>query len=380
MLQRNVVGYCLIFWILIVLLLTSACSDNKILVGFAGQLTGSYSDLGVQGRNGATLAVEEINAQGGIAGKNLELLARDDGNKPAKARQVDRELIQKGVVAIIGHMTSSQSMAALPVVQEAGVVLLSPTTSTPRLSAKKDMFFRVQASSSLSAQALGHFATKELNLDLVSTLWDKGNLEYTKPFTENFMQSFSKAEGEIVRECPFLSSETDGWSRIIDCLKLDKAQGVMIAASARDTAAFVQAVKKKSPECKVLSSGWAATPSLLVQGGDTVEGVYVAIPGFVDRDAGKYREFVKKYKARFGKEPSFAAVQGYHSVKVLAGALERTGGTRKGLPEALVRTKGFQSFYGELSLNKYGDAFFPMSIVKVRNGSFTRISRIEVKK
>ncbi|MFO7717430.1 MAG: ABC transporter substrate-binding protein, partial [Desulfohalobium sp.] len=87
-----------------------ACGQDPIRIGFAVPLTGVYSDLGVHGRNGATLAVEEINDRGGIHGRSLRLLPRDDGNSAAQAKAVDRELIDQGVVAIIGHMTSSQSV------------------------------------------------------------------------------------------------------------------------------------------------------------------------------------------------------------------------------------------------------------------------------
>lgn len=99
------------------LLLSHACSQEPILIGFSANLTGTYSDLGVQGRNGASLALERINEEGGVAGRKLRLLARDDGNTAQQARQADRDLIANGVVAIIGHMTSAQSQAALPIAQ-----------------------------------------------------------------------------------------------------------------------------------------------------------------------------------------------------------------------------------------------------------------------
>lgn len=99
-----------------------------ILVGSAGQLSGAYADLGVKGRDGVQLTVDKIYAAGGIGGRQATLVMRDDKGTPDGAREAARELIDAGVVAVIGHMTSGRSLAALPLVEEAGVVMVSPTT------------------------------------------------------------------------------------------------------------------------------------------------------------------------------------------------------------------------------------------------------------
>jgi len=145
-------------------LLLFSCEKKEILIGFSGQLTGINSDLGIQGRNGVILALEEINSSGGIAGKKIKLIIKDDQGTPKGAIKADKELIKQNVVAIIGHMTSDQTMAALPILEKSNTVLLSPTTSTPLLSNKKDLFFRIQGSSDFSAKALGEFAKNNFNL------------------------------------------------------------------------------------------------------------------------------------------------------------------------------------------------------------------------
>lgn len=110
----------------------SGCAyRSPIRVGFAGELTGRQADLGVHGRNGAQLAVEAINAAGGVAGRPIELLVRDDRGTSEGAQAADRELISEGVVAIIGHMTSAQTVAGRLVTELAKMVLFSPAASTP---------------------------------------------------------------------------------------------------------------------------------------------------------------------------------------------------------------------------------------------------------
>lgn len=356
-----------------------SCGKDQILIGFAGQLTGVYSDLGVQARNGANLAVEEINARGGIAGRQLRMIVKDDRNSPETARQVDQELIEKGVVAIIGHMTSSQSMAALPVANKAEVVLLSPTTSTPRLSGQKDMFFRVNGSTSLAAQALGTFARHNLKLNRVNTIRDTDNQAYSLPYHNNFTHSLQKEKGEVVRACTFSSGQQKNWSKTVNCLSGGNPDGILVIASAMDTAALVQELVAQGKDWTIISSGWAATRSLLVHGGKAVEGLFLARTGVAEKQTQAYRDFDRNYRERFGRPSSFAAEKGYQAVKFLARALEKTGGTSKGLPAALTQVQGFQSLYGPLSINRYGDALLPVTVVKVVNGAFKQVSRIQVK-
>lgn len=122
-----------------------ACSRNPIPVGFAGPLSGSSSDLGVQGRNGATLAIEEINEAGGIAGRPLELIARDDWNDPDLVPLLNTELVEEGVVATIGHMTSAPSVVAAALGERGRVLHISPTASAPDLSSRDDLFSESRA-------------------------------------------------------------------------------------------------------------------------------------------------------------------------------------------------------------------------------------------
>lgn len=362
---------------LAVLFLCHACGREPILIGFSGPLTGEYSDLGVQGRNGATLAVEEINAQGGIAGRKLRLLARDDRNSAEEARKADRDLVARGVAAIIGHMTSTQSLAALPVAQKAGVPLISPTTSTPLLSGKEDMFFRVHASSDRIARSLVLFARRNLGLTRVNTLLDQDNRAYTRPFTQDFIRGFEQKQGTVPRKCAFASSEPTDWSEIVDCLMQEDPQGLMLAASARDVAALCGTLASRSLKRPILCSGWAATRSLILQGGKAVEGLYLARSGHPEPKSPEYKDFQLRYRERFGRKPSFPATQGYMAAKVLARALEKTGGKREGLPRALTDIEKLPTLYGPLGLDRYGDVDLPVSILQVKNATFIPVSRIK---
>lgn len=365
-----------LFMALGVLLFCPACSQEPILIGFTAPLTGAHSDMGVQGRNGVNLALERINDQGGIGGRKLRLLAKDDENNAQKARQADRDLIASGAVAIIGHMTSGQSLAALPIARKANVPLISPTTSSPLLSGKKDMFFRVHASSDRIAKALVRFARRELGISRMNTARDNDNRAYTRLFTRDFVRSFEKHQGTVPQQCTFSSSGPTNWSGVVQCLERKDPQGIMLVASALDTADLIGAMSERSLQVPVLCSGWAATRSLILHGGETVEDLYLGLSGHADRGNPKYKSFVRSYRNRFGEKPSFPAIQGYIAARVLARALESTGGSRKNLPQALTEIEDMQTLHGPLSLDRYGDVNMPVSILQIQNSTFTTVSRI----
>jgi len=360
-----------IFFALMMITGIGSCTREKeIRIGFAGQLTGNYSDLGVSGRNAAALAVEEINAGGGVAGKQLRLIPEDDGNTPEKARQAVRKLIRQDVTAIVGHMTSGQSLAGLPVAEKAGVVMLSPTTSTPTLTGIKDVFFRVQPSTVYTAESLGRFAAEKLELSQVSTIRDLDNDAYTAPFNQHFIRHFEQGNGRIAATCTFSSQDSGNWSEVLACLRLKNVQGVLIMASARDLVSMIQAMRESGTDHVLLSSGWAATQEMLSQGGRTVDGLYLARTVFVREHDAMYTAFKSRYQNRFGRAPSFAAVQAYHAIQVLARALRQTGGDSRGLARALAGITDFPTFYGTLRLDRYGDAHLPVRILQIRNGQF----------
>ena len=117
---------------------------EPVKIGYAGGLTGRVADLGIAGRDGVILAVEEINSAGGINGREVKLLVKDDKQDAETAVNVNEELIQQGVAAIIGHMTSSMSKAGVKAINDKKVFMLSPTTSTNELTGLDDYFFRLE--------------------------------------------------------------------------------------------------------------------------------------------------------------------------------------------------------------------------------------------
>lgn len=363
----------LAFLCALVVIFYYAHRTQEILIGFAGELTGVNADLGVQARNGVIMGIEEVNAAGGVNGKKIKVLTKNDEGAPETAIAVNKELIAAGVVAIIGHMTSSQSMAVMPLMNEAETILFSPTTSTPRLSGKKDYFFRLQADLRFSARFLGEFSFEKKKLRNLFIIKDLNNAKYTVPFETHFLKGFRQKEEQRIDTLNFSSLDPHNWSEEFHKRDMAAYDGIFVIASPISTAAIVQAFRKQDRKTPIISSSWGATRYLIQHGGRSVDGIYLTTTGVVDTEQDHYRRFFESYEHRFGRAPSFAANHGYHGAHILAEALAKTGGQKKGLRTALAEFENYRYFYHGKGLDPYGDAYAKSSIITIQNGRFVTI-------
>lgn len=351
-----------------------ACGDSSpIIVGFSGQLTGKASDLGVSGRNGAMLAVEKINSTGGINGRLLKLIAADDLNTPEGAINADKALVAAGAVAIIGHMTSSQTMASMPYVNENGIVMVSPTTTTPQLTGKTDTFFRAMVENLIHSRELADYARSALDVNTIITIAEIDNKSYSLSFTDNFSRTFKKLGGQVLDGLTYSSSQTPNWDPIIDSLINLNPDAVLLICPAQDAVSIVQRIRTSGLQTRILSGAWSYTDKLLQWGGHYVEGMIFVIDYAADNPNPEFIKFRESYKNRFGSNPNFASAFSYEAVLALASGLKKTNGVSKGLSDAMAPSDTINGAIGDFKLNEYGDVERNIFIVTVQEGEFRTV-------
>ncbi|WP_320006311.1 ABC transporter substrate-binding protein [Maridesulfovibrio sp.] len=358
------------------LLFLSSCSDSPILIGFSGPLKGKYSDLGVQGRNGALMAIEDINAAGGVDGRMLELIVKDDQSTPEGAIKGDKELIDEGVSVIIGHMTSGQSLAALRALKDEKIVYLSPTVSTPLVHGIKDNFFRLMSTLTDLSQGLAEYSIDVLNNTRLAVVWDVTNMDFTQPYKNVFIKEFTARGGKLVGEVVIESKDKAvDWQEVVDELKFMNPDAVVMVTAARDLAGFAQYSKLNKADWSILSSMWGYTKELIQTGGKSVEGIVFVVHFAEDDLSEKYTEFRKRFIARFGWPPNFGAAFSYQAVKVFAEAVRLNGGKTEGIAEFLPGISFESSVIGPFTIDEFGDVKRKGHIVTVKDGDFVSISR-----
>jgi branched-chain amino acid transport system substrate-binding protein len=348
-----------------------ACQTEKqpIKVGFVGGLTGRYSDLGVSGRNGVLLAVEEANESGGIRGRELVLLTKDDMQDEKTAVAVDRELLAEGVVAIIGHMTSTMSVAAVPLMNENKTVMISPTATANALDAQDDFFIRMEPASRKQTESLARYAFSKAGLKRVAALYDASNRVYSEDYLNAFSSLFNKLGGRVVAVASFPTTFDLSFSHVVSRTLHSKPDGILLIAHSSDAAGFCQQIRKTGCRAVIISSGWAMTDVFLQNGGKAVEGVVFDNLINIDSKEKRYRDFKTKFETRFGTSPSFGAVHGYEAARLLVDALKVNDAPSR-LKESILGLEKVYGLFGDFTLSRFGDPERSSFIMSVKNGSY----------
>lgn len=346
----------------------SGCDTfNPIDIGFVGQLTGKFSDIGVAGRNGARLAIEDANAQGGINGRTIHFLPRDDGNTPATAVQAVEELTDEGCTAIIGPMTSAMSTAVAP---RARVVLMSPTTSTSHLSNKDDLFFRVMPVNTRRAIDLANYAQGKRSISNVFVVGDQDNADYVNTFNNAFVGHFSANGGTISGRLDYSSNELRDWGALLAPIAEAAPEALLLSASARDVGALARRMKRMGLDIPILCPSWPYTTEVIQAGGTAVEGIIFSTSYVAGSKRPQFLAFKKRFTARYGYPPGFPEVFAYEAAMALVTALRQDDGDTAAIKEALLGIDEYEGLLGPFHFNQYGDVKRKSFITTIRNGQF----------
>ncbi len=344
--------------------------EGPIKVGFVGPLSGRFSDLGVGGRNSCLMAVEQVNSKGGINGREVILITKDDKSDPETAKKADKELIDAGVAAIIGHMTSSMSMAALPVINAHEVLMISPTTSTNRVSGIDDCFLMITPPNKVETDHLARHAYHEMGLRKTAVIYDLSNRSYTEDFYENFRTAFEQKGGDILTADTFTSGPDVSFADLVRQVRRHEPDGLLVVAGAIDTAMICQQVRKAGSQIPFLSCGWAMTEDVIHYGGKAVEGIVFSQLLNKESRHERYREFVRQYHDRFGVKPGFPAVRSYEAARLLFDALSANGGNPDTLKSTILEEPHLYGLQGDFSMDRYGDPQRQRYVITVQEGRF----------
>jgi len=356
--------------ILVVCLSVTSCIDEPPLkIGFVGGLTGRVADLGVAGRDGVILAVEDINQSGGIAGRKVELVVRDDRQDAESAKQAIRELISEQVIAIIGPMTSSMAVAIQPLIGSSQTVTISPTAKTDQLSDQDDFFLRVTTQLSRNAEQLAAHAAKGLGLKKIAVVYDVSNRAFTETWLNYFEKSLLQNGGQIAVAEEFTSQPDVHFSPIAKRILATEPDGVLLLSNAIDTALLAQQIRKQESKVALFSSEWAFTTDLISFGGRPVNGMIAFLSFNANSQEARYLAFKERFTNRFGCAPSFATVLAHDATSFLFAGLKKNP-PQSGLKEALLNLGPFSGLQSKITVDRYGDVERTLFMTVIEDGQF----------
>lgn len=358
----------------------SGCSKtggDSIVIGEFASLTGKEATFGISSHEGTLLAVETLNAAGGVLGKKLELLTEDNQSKAGETSNVVNKLISKdGAVAILGEVASSRSLEAAPICQQNGIPMVSPASTNPKVTETGDHIFRVCFIDPFQGTVMANFVTKSLNAKKVAVFTDVKS-DYSKGLAKFFKEGILKVGGQIVAELDFNGGDKD-FKAQLTAIKSAAPDAVFIPGYYTDVALIAIQAKQLGlnvPLCG--GDGWESQ-TLLDIGKDAVEGHYFSTHYASDAASPAVATFVEAYKKRFnGKMPDAMAALGYDSAMFLADGIKRAGSAdSKAIRDALAATKDFEAVTGKIAINAQRDAVKSAVILQVKDGKFKYLETV----
>ena len=348
-----------------------------IQVGFFGALTGPTATFAQSGRNGVVLAVEEINAAGGVlGGKRIELLVEDDRGEASEAASVVSKLITRDhVVALIGEQASSRTIAAAPIAQSYGIPMISPTSTNVEVTKKGDYIFRACFTDAYQGAVLGSFARKNLEAKTAAQLVDVRN-DYSVGLAQAFRDSFERVGGRVVAEQKYSEGDSDFSAQLTALRPLDP--DVLVVPGYYTDAGLIARQAKALGLRAILigGDGWDS-PKLTEIGGEAVEGSYFSNHYSAEDPSPRVRQFVEAYRKRYRADPDSIAALSYDATKLLADAIRRAGSTEgKRIRDALADTKDFAAVSGTIAMDADRNPIKPAVILKVEGGRFRFVTSV----
>lgn len=358
------------------LLLLRCAPQPNIKIGFVGGLTGRNSSLGISGRNGVMLAVEEVNSSGGINGRNVTLVTKDDKQDVVEAKKVVNELISGNVDVIIGHMTSQMADATVPLVNAANVLMISPTVSTNYLTGIDDNFIRLLPPTAAIINYYAGYSYHVLGVKSAVVIYDTSNESYSKDWFTNFKNKFNEFGLDTVKPFPYDASINNNFHSIAKSVSEMKPDCVIISSVSIDAALLCQHLRINNFTGQILVSSWSMTHDFIEYGGTNVEGVYFMHWFNEKNDDFAFLEFKSKYIERFGIEPDFASTLAYETAYVVFRALAQTKKPSE-LKSVILNTARFPGLQGDILFDRFGEPTRQMNIFQVQNSTIEIIRDYE---
>src|SRR5262249_5204501 len=358
----------------------SAFTQETIKIGEFGSLTGDNASFGTSQNNGVQMAVEEINAAGGVLGKKIDLTVEDNMTKQGETTTIARKLIsQDHVVAIIGEVASSKTLEAAPIAQAAKIPLIATAATNPKVTQTGDYVFRVCFTDDFQAVVIARFVLEKLKQKKIAFMTDVKQ-DYSVGLTNIAKDYLGKNGGNIVKEQSYSSGDKDFRAQLTD-IKSANPDVIIITGYYPEVSLIVRQGRQLGIKAAFAGGdGWDGA-SLIPVGGKAIEGSYFSYHFSTEDKSPAVQEFVTKYKKKYNnKLPDAFAALGYDAVNLLADAIKRAGGTDpEKLRDAIANTKDFPGVTGKITINPERNANKSAVIITIKDGALHYFGTIEPK-
>ncbi|HFI0235364.1 TPA: ABC transporter substrate-binding protein [Streptococcus suis] len=350
---------------------------ETVKIGYNLELSGNISSYGQTEEKGANLAVKEINAAGGIDGKQIEVITKDNKSETAEAATVATSLVSEGANVIIGPATSGASAASIANVTSAGVPMISPSGTQTNLVVNSDgdvqeYFFRATFTDGYQGQIMAQYATENLSAKKVVLYYDNSS-DYGKGIADAFKEAYS---GEIVSEITFASGDKD-FQAALTKLKDLEFDAIIMPGYYNETGTIVKQARGLGIDVPVLGSDGFDSPQFTeLATASAATNVYY-LSAFVTSASEKAKAFYDAYVAEYGEEPSMFSALAYDSVYMAAEAAKGAK-TSVELKDNLAALKDFEGVTGTMSIDAEHNVVKSVYVVGLTEGKQSSVDTVSV--
>ncbi len=353
---------------------TPASGSSTFTIGYTATLTGDFASYGLEMRQGVDLAVSEINAQGGIDGKQVSVTSTDDQGSPANGPVVAQKYCDNSQIdVVLGYSFSSVALAAVPVYQQCQLPVLASAVTSPQLSGVSPYFFRNVFTDAYQGGAMGAYVATTAGVKTIAVLYQQD--DYGVGGAQAFSASYKAAGGKITSSQAYQLGTTD-FTTLLNKIQSEGAQAIYIDGFYTESAKIAQQARSAGISVPLFGTDGSLSPTLISLGGSAVNGMtlYAAFVPTGSTDP-KVTAFVKAYEAKYNVAPTSWAALAYDAVYTVKDAAALGGGSaRANIAFGLPKVSGLAGVTGTTTINSKGDRTGSIKFITVKDGQFTLAS------
>ena len=379
--------------IVLVALLGIGCAavrNDELVVGEFGSLTGNDATFGISTQRGVEVAMDELTAkkEGKIGGLKVRVVVEDDRGMAEEAATVVQKLInQDRVVAVLGEVASSRSLAGGPICQQAGVPMISPSSTNPEVTKKGDYIFRMCFLDDFQGWVMAKFVAEDLKLKKVAVLKDVKN-DYSVGLAGYFTSAFQAMGGTVVLETSYSAGDAD-FRAALTSIKAKRPEAVIVPGYYTEAGQIARQARELGITVPLIGGDGWESEKLIEIGCEAMNGCFYSNHWALDAPDPRLQEFLKAYREKFKGDPDAIGGLAYDAAQVLFGAMEQLAtqdpqafqglASSKAGSEArkaacqkvrdiIAATKNYPGVTGSITLDANRDASKPAVVIEIKDG------------
>ena len=340
--------------------------SDKLYIASANPMTGDSAQFGDMKVKAIELAIDEVNAEGGIDGKEVELIVGDDTGNPKEAPNVAQKLAgDDKVLAVIGHWNSSATLAARGIYEAAGIPVITDSVNKQITDGSTPHLYRVSLTATTQAENLAQYAYNVLGKRSAAILFTAN--DFGTGLKNDFTSEFESLGGEVVASETYFEGQSKDFSPQLTTIKGANPDIMFVAGYYVETALIAQQKEAVGLDVPIIGTEGISSTELIKLGGDSVEGIRFAAFFHEDVEFPGTKEFVESFKEKYDKEPDNYSALAYDSAKLILAGMKENGATREGITEFLQEADEFPGVAGPISFVD-NDVTRSILILEVKDG------------